>query len=80
LRTKRLNQSEVLLINRLKESKIKEPDYELMANQLEQSKQKFFQSQTARHQNRTLEIPVHFDLIEIEFQGCFDQQGFEQLY
>lgn len=57
-----------------------EPNYELMANQFEQSKQQFFQSQTVRHQNRSLEIPVHFDLIEIEFQGCFDQQGFEQAY
>lgn len=57
-----------------------EPDYELMANQFEQSKQQFLQSQTARHQNRSLEIPVHFDLIAIEFQGCFDQQGFEQAY
>ena len=63
-----------------KKEQKKEPDYELMANQYEQSKQQFFQSRTARHQNRSLEIPVHFDLIAIEFQGCFDQQGYEQAY
>lgn len=57
-----------------------EPNYELMANQFEQSKQRFLQNQTLRHLKRSLEIPVHFDLIEIKFQGCFDQQNYEQAY
>ena len=35
------------------------PDYKLMANQFEQSNQQFFQSQTARHQNSSLEISVY---------------------
>lgn len=58
----------------------KEPDYTIMAQQFEISLVKFHSARTRRHNNRTLKLPIHFDLIELEFQGYFDQPLYEQAY
>jgi len=55
-------------------------NYIPIANAFELSKNNFLANQVVRHEKRTLEIPNHFDLIEIEFQAFFDQPQFEQAY
>jgi hypothetical protein len=57
-----------------------EVNYTPMADQFEFSKNRFINDQRVRNNNRTIEIPIHFDLIEIEFQNYFDQRTFEQAY
>lgn len=55
-------------------------NYTPMVNEFEQCKNIFIANRTIRHGKRTLEVPAHFDLIEIEFQGCFYQPDYEQSY
>jgi hypothetical protein len=55
-------------------------DYTPMADEFSYSKTRFIENRTLRHEKRTIKVPVHFDLIEIEFQGCFDQPTYEQSY
>lgn len=55
-------------------------NYVPIANAFELSKNNFLANQVVRHEKRTLEIPNHFDLVEIEFQAYFDQPQFEQAY
>jgi len=57
-----------------------EPDYRPMADVFSNSLRMFDRDITYRHVRRTLDIAVHFDLIEIEFQSCFDQPAFERYY
>jgi hypothetical protein len=57
-----------------------EKNYLPMADNLRQSINSFYSSQKIRHQNRTLDLPVHFDMIEITFQGSFNQPKFEGSY
>ena len=57
-----------------------EVNYTPIANAFELSKNNFLANQAIRHEKRTLVVPNHFDLIEIEFQAYFDQPQFEQIY
>ena len=57
-----------------------ESDYRPMANDFLSSLKGFSSDVEYRHSRRTLDVPVHFDLIEIEFFGCFDQPNFESKY
>jgi hypothetical protein len=57
------------------------PNYDpLIANQFAISLIEFQSSLAQRYRNRTLQLPIHFDLIEIEFQAYFDQSVFQQPY
>jgi len=56
-----------------------EKDYTKMAEQFANASNRFRESQSRRHSLRTLDVPNHFDVIEIEFQGYFDQ-SFESSY
>ena len=55
-------------------------DYSRMARTFAESITVFHREQELRHRIRTIEVPSHFDLIEIEFQGAFDQPSFEGSY
>lgn len=56
------------------------PNYYPMADQFDESLKGFHSAISQRHNNRTLRLPIHFDLIEIEFQGYFDQSKYQQVY
>jgi len=51
-----------------------------MADNLQHSLASFNYARKTRHENRTLNVPVHFDMIEITFQGPFDQPKYEGSY
>ncbi len=57
-----------------------EKDYSFMAEIFSESRDVFNSDIESRHNNRTIEVPKHFDLIEIEFFGAFDQPIFESYY
>ena len=58
----------------------KDANYIPMADRFEQCQNAFFANRNIRHSKRTLDVPSHFDLIEIEFHGCYYQPGYEQSY
>ncbi len=57
-----------------------EVNYAPMADAFAVSKARFIEHRSIRHERRTIEVPEHFDLIEIEFQGCYYQPDYEQAY
>lgn len=57
-----------------------EPNYQPMANVFSQSLLAFRGAKIYRDQHRTLNIPTHFDMIELEFQDYFDQPKYEASY
>lgn len=57
-----------------------EKDYTLMAENFSKAKNKLYSDIEIRHNSRTIDIPEHFDLIEITFQGYFNQPKYEQSY
>ncbi|MFT3737968.1 MAG: S8 family serine peptidase [Breznakibacter sp.] len=56
------------------------PDYEPMANEFRECVNNFNWNIQLRHDNRILELDSHFDLIEITFQGSFNQEKFQSHY
>jgi len=62
------------------EDLIEEPDYTFMAEVFAESRRQFYLDIEIRHSNRTIELPVHFDLIELEFFAAFDQPQYERHY
>lgn len=57
-----------------------EKDYTYMANVLSECEAIFYSDIEDRHANRTLDLPVHFDLIQIDFFGAFNQPEYEGYY
>ncbi len=62
------------------ENQKKEPDYAYMAEVFVESRRQFDIDIKKRHSNRTIKLPVHFDLIELEFFAAFDQPKYEAYY
>jgi hypothetical protein len=57
-----------------------EKNYHQLADRFETSKTNFIHDQASRHLLRTLDIPKHFDIIELYFQGYYDQPTYESYY
>jgi hypothetical protein len=62
------------------EGQEEEPDYTYMAEVFAESRRQFNIDIELRHSKRTIELPVHFDLIELEFFAAFDQPKYEIYY
>lgn len=58
----------------------KEKDYRKMAADFSRYMSLFNRDIEVRHDHRTLELPLHFDLIQIDFFGAFDQPKYEGYY
>src|SRR5690554_6282671 len=56
------------------------PDYEPMAIEFRECINNFNRNIRQRHNNRSLALDNHFDLIEITFQGSFNQEKFQSHY
>lgn len=63
-----------------KEEDEEDKDYLYMANMFVSCRDAFEVDREYRHDNRTIELPVHFDLIQIDFFGAFDQPSYEAYY
>jgi hypothetical protein len=55
-------------------------NYVPMAESFARSRDAFLHDQEIRHRARSIEVPQHFDIIEITFQGYFDQPAYEAYY
>lgn len=55
-------------------------NYVPMAESFARSRDAFLHDQEIRHSARSIEVPQHFDIIEITFQGYFDQPAHEAYY
>lgn len=62
------------------EEKYDEKNYDQMVQNFEASKTDFLHDQSTRHSLRTLDVPQHFDMIELYFQGYYDQPKYESYY
>lgn len=62
------------------EDQEEEPDYTYMAEVFAESRRQFNIDIELRHSNRTIELAIHFDLIELEFFAAFDQPKYETYY
>lgn len=62
----------------IEEERVK--DYKYLAGVLSKCKEIFHNDIKIRHNDRILDLPVHFDLIQIDFFGAFDQPGYEGYY
>lgn len=56
------------------------PDYTPMANVFRVCMADFYEDIEYRHSNRILNFNIHFDLIELTFQGSFNQEKFQGHY
>lgn len=59
-----------------------EPDYEPLVETFRTSLQRFSVDRQTRRaeRNTTLHIPAHIDYVQIDFQGAFSVEGFNQIY
>jgi len=62
------------------ENKDSQKNYIHMANEFEACIESFNEEQQNRHRGRTIDVPSHFDLIELKFQGYYNQPRYEQYY
>jgi hypothetical protein len=62
------------------EAEKKKKDFTRMSEVFSVCQQKFYQESQTRHSNRTIDLPIHFDLIELTFFAGFDQPKYESYY
>ncbi|TLX71685.1 S8 family peptidase [Labilibacter sediminis] len=68
------------VVNKEKEEPKPPEAYEGLVNTLVNCKEQYQTDASTRHNRRTLDIQVHFDMIELTFFGTFDQPKYESYY